>query len=58
MVKKQNSKLPFLKYVFSYDMNYAEVRLMQFKSTIKCIWKVWVDEPLFFQMLQICYIVN
>ena len=58
MVKKQNSKLPFLKYVFNYGMNYAEVRLMQFKWTIKGIWKVWVDEPLFFQMLQVCYIVN
>ena len=58
MVKKQNSKLPFLKYVFNYDMNYAEVRLMQFKWNIKGIGKVWVDEPLFFQMLQICYIVN
>ena len=34
-------------------MNSAEVRLMQFKPTIKDIWKVWVHELLFFEVLKV-----
>ena len=38
-------------------MNSTEVRLKQFKSAIKGLWKVW-HEPLFFEVLQVSYKVH
>ena len=38
-------------------MNSAQVSYMQFKPTIKGIWKVW-HEPFFFVVLQVSYKVH
>ena len=57
VLKKQNKTLSFFKYFFNFHMNSTQVRLKQFKPTIKSLLKVWHD-PLFFEVLQVPHKVH
>ena len=51
-LKKQNNTLSFFNYFFIFHMNSTEVRLKQFKPTMKSLLKVWHD-PFLFEVLQV-----